>query len=59
MQFQTPFGATQDGCPELPTPIADYQPSLRFPWLAAVVDLFSGQVVPEKKNEGGEADVFQ
>ena len=35
MQFQTPSGATHDGCPELPTPIADYQPSLRFPWLAA------------------------
>jgi len=35
MQFQPPSGATDDGCPELPTPIADYQPSLRFPWLAA------------------------
>jgi len=34
MQFQAPSGATHDGCPELPTPIADYQPSLRFPWLA-------------------------
>jgi len=41
MQFQTPSGATHDGCPELPTPIADYQPSLRFPWLVAYAEAYS------------------
>ena len=45
MQFQTPSGATHDGCPELPTPIADYQPSLRFLWLAAIVTILKPMII--------------
>jgi len=58
MQFQTPSGATHDGCLELPTPIADYQPSLRFPWLAAevVINKQSKKELLELLNEAVQYD---